>query len=117
MTDTNNVADDKDKLAAEGEADTYHDKDSMIRVAMNAERMSGFFLAFFAAIGILILVFIYWYLKGQLQFLQLIIYSLTAVVPFLLGGFFWIVSKILSEWAYILMDIEDNTRTKKLMNQ
>lgn len=112
MSEIKNNSDYGIDVATKEQADTYHDPDSMIRVAMNADRMSTFFLVFFAAIGILILVFIYWYLKGQLQILQLIIYSLTAVVPFLLGGFFWIASKILSEWVYILMDIEDNTRPK-----
>ncbi len=115
MSDANRVSDEV-KTAAGEQTDTYHDQDSLIRVAMNAERMSSVFLVFFAAIGILILVFIYWYFKGQLQLLQVIIYSLTAVVPFLLGGFFWIASKVLSEWAYILMDIEDNTRPKKSLD-
>jgi predicted RND superfamily exporter protein len=117
MSDNSSVAGQEVAQEVEEQHDTYHDKDSMIRLAMNAGRMSGFFLVLFAAIGVLILVFIYWYFKGQLQLLQLIIYSLTAIVPFLLGGFFWIASRILSEWVYILMDIEDNTRPQKPLDQ
>jgi predicted RND superfamily exporter protein len=100
----------------EEQPDTYHDHDTMIRIAMNAGRMSGVFLVFFGALGVLILVFVYWYFRGQLQLLQLIIYSLTALVPLLLGGFFWITTKILSEWVYVLLDIEDNTRPHKSSN-
>ncbi len=100
----------------EEQADTYHDPDTMLRLAMNAERMSTMFLVLFGIVGVLILVFIYWYFRGQLQLLQVIIYSLTALVPFLLGGFFWIASKMISEWVYILMDIEDNTRRTKPSN-
>jgi predicted RND superfamily exporter protein len=112
MTDTMSTTNNE----VEEQPDTYHDHEAMIRIAMNAQRMSGVFLVFFGAVGVLILVFVYWYFRGQLQLLQLIIYSLTALVPFLLGGFFWIASKILSEWVYILMDIEDNTRSQKSSN-
>lgn len=113
MSDTTNTTVDPE----EGDqADTYHDRDALIRTAMTAGRISGMFLVFFGAIGVLILVFIYWYFKGQLNLLQLIIYALTALVPFFLGGFFWVVSKMLSEWVYLFMDIEDNTRLQKPKN-
>lgn len=93
-----------------GDSDTYHDRDTLIRLAVNADRISGLFIALTAITGLIILVFLWWYLSGRLQMEQFIFYFLTAVVPFLLGGFFWIGSKLISEGIYILMDIEDNTR-------
>jgi len=93
--------------------DTYYDRDTMLRVATTSDRMSRLFLALFAIVGAMIVVLVYWYARGQLSVLQLIIYALTALVPFLLGGFFWVAARVLTEGVYILMDIEDNTRPQK----
>ncbi len=95
------------------QADTFHDQDAMMRVALTAGRMSSLFLVVFGLVGVLILVLLYWYFTGKMVLLQLISYLIFALVPFLLGGFFWVASRLFSEWVYIFMDIEENTRHKK----
>jgi formate hydrogenlyase subunit 3/multisubunit Na+/H+ antiporter MnhD subunit len=90
--------------------DTYHDQDALIRIAVNADRIAWLFFVLFGVVGVLIVVFVWWYFSGKLNISQLIIYFLTALVPFFLGGFFWIASRVISEGLYLLMDVEDNTR-------
>ncbi len=109
MTDAEN----NPSNAASDQADTYHDQHSLIRAATSAERMSYVFIVVFGLVGLLILVFLYWFVSGRLQLLQFISYMIFALVPFLLGGFFWVASKMLTELVYIFMDIEDNTRLHK----
>jgi hypothetical protein len=95
------------------EPDTYHDQESLLRIAVMADRMSWLFLAFFTVTGIFIALFLFWYIKHTFSVEQLVVYLLFAITPFVLGGFLWIGSKALSELIYLVMDIEDNTRQPK----
>jgi hypothetical protein len=92
------------------EPDTFHDQETLIRIAVIADRMSWLFLALFTVTGIFIALFLYWYIKQTFSVEQLVVYLLFAITPFALGGFLWFTSKAVSELIYLLMDIEDNTR-------
>jgi hypothetical protein len=95
------------------ETDTYHDQDTLIRIAVTADRLSWLFLALFTVTGVFIALFLFWYFKHMFSGEQLIVYMLFAITPFALGGFLWIASQALSELIYLLMDIEDNSRRPK----
>jgi len=105
MTETNNVVEEK--------PDTYHDPKKLMRLADIAGGISWLFLFLFVVVG-LIIVYLGWYFYSNHMAIEQFFLTLpTFLVPFFLGGFFWIVSKLISEGIYILMDIEDNTRRPK----
>jgi cytochrome c biogenesis protein CcdA len=95
------------------EADTYHDQKTVMRISVYASRLSILFLALFLVIGAVIAVFIWWYITGRYTLDIFIAYLMYALGPLLLSGFFWIALEFISEGIYILLDIEDNTRSIK----
>jgi hypothetical protein len=95
------------------EPDTYHDQKTMIRISVNASRLSILFLALFLIVGAVIALFIWWYISGRFSLEIFIAYMMYATGPFLMSGFFWIALKFISETIYLLLDIEDNTRSAK----
>jgi hypothetical protein len=94
----------------EVKTDTYHDQDSMTRIAVYAERISWLFLALTLIVAGVIFYLIYLTATGRIGTEQLMLNIPSYLVPFFLGGFFWIILRLISEGVYILMDIEDNTR-------
>jgi hypothetical protein len=94
----------------EEKPDIFHDREKLIHIADNANRISWLFLVFFVVVAVIIGVLLYWYFTKVINLPGLILYSLTALVPFFVSGFFWIASQFISEGVYLLMDIEDNTR-------
>ena len=97
------------------EPDTYHDQKTMTRIAVYASRLSLLFLALFLLVGAVIAMFIWWYISGRSGFVLeiFIAYMMYALAPFILSGFFWIALQFISEGIYLLLDIEDNTRSAK----
>jgi len=115
MTDTSNELEEKPDTYHELEEkpDTYHDQEKLIRLAGTAGRISWLFLVLFVVAG-LIIVYLGWYfISNHMAIEQFFLTLPTFMVPFFLGGFFWIALKLISEGIYILMDIEDNTRRPK----
>ena len=106
MTDLINEKNDEVKK----KADTYHEQEVLIGIATNANRLSWVFLALFAVVGAIILYLIYLVATNRIAIEQFLLNLPTYLVPFFLGGFFWIVLRLISEGVYLLMDIEDNTR-------
>ncbi len=96
----------------EGKSDTYHNQDSMMRIAVYAERISWLFLVLTLIVAGVIFYLIYLTATGQIGTEQLMLNIPSYLVPLFLGGFFWILLRLISEGVYILMDIEDNTRQK-----
>jgi hypothetical protein len=97
------------------EPDTYHDQKTMTRIAVYASRLSLLFLALFLLVGAVIALFIWWYISDRAGFVLeiFIAYMMYALAPFILSGFFWIALQFISEGIYLLLDIEDNTRSEK----
>ncbi len=93
-------------------SDTFHDRDTLIGLATKANGISWLFLILTIIVGFINLVFVFWWITGKLQLLQFLLYFVTALVPLLLSGFFWVASQFLSEGVYLLMDIEDNLHPK-----
>jgi hypothetical protein len=94
----------------EAKSDTYHDQDSLTRIAVYAERISWVFLALTILVAGVIFYLIYLTATGRIGTEQLMLNLPSYLVPFFLGGFFWVLLRLISEGTYILMDIEDNTR-------
>jgi hypothetical protein len=94
----------------QAKSDTYHDQDSLTRIAVYAERVSWLFLVLTLIVAGVVFYLIYLTASGQIGYEQLLLNIPTYLVPFFLGGFFWILLRLISEGVYILMDIEDNTR-------
>ncbi len=95
------------------ESDTYHDQKTMMRISVYASRLSMLFLVLFLLVGAVIAMFIWWYISGRFALEIFIAYMMYALGPFLLSGFFWIALQFISEGIYLLLDIEDNTRSAK----
>jgi NADH:ubiquinone oxidoreductase subunit 5 (subunit L)/multisubunit Na+/H+ antiporter MnhA subunit len=95
------------------ESDTYHDQKTMMRISVYASRLSMLFLALFLLVGAVIALFIWWYISGRFALEIFIAYMMYALGPFFLSGFFWIALQFISEGIYLLLDIEDNTRSAK----
>ncbi len=91
-------------------SDTYHDQETLIRIAVNAERVSWLFLALTGVVAAIIVYLIYLTATARIGIEQLFLNIPSYLVPFFLGGLFWILLRMISEGIYILMDIEDNTR-------
>ena len=90
--------------------DTYHEQDALISIATIASRLAWVFLALFAVVGAIILYLVYLVATQRIAIEQFLLNLPTYLVPFFLGGFFWIVLRLISEGVYLFMDIEDNTR-------
>jgi hypothetical protein len=104
-----------DQIAAipnqpEEKSDTYHNQDTLMRVAVYAERISWLFLVLTLLVAGVVFYLIYLTATGRIGSEQLLLNIPSYLVPFFLGGFFWILLRLISEGVYILMDIEDNTR-------
>jgi hypothetical protein len=97
-------------IVTEPKPDTFHDQAKIIRVANLAGGISWFFLFLFVIVGLIIGYLIYLVGSKQIGFEQFVLNLPTFFVPFLLSGFFWVVTKLLSESVYLVMDIEDNSR-------
>jgi H+/Cl- antiporter ClcA len=102
MAETSNVP--------EAEPDTYHDQKALMRLAQIAEWISWLFFVIFVVCGVIIGYFAYYVIHNHLAIEQFAFALPPFLVPFLLGGFIWIVLMLASEATYVLMDIEDNTR-------
>jgi hypothetical protein len=105
---TNQILAATDQLDAK--TDTYHDQDTLTRIAVYAERISWLFLALTLIVAGVIFYLIYLTATGQIGTEQLMLNIPSYLVPFFLGGFFWILLRLIAEGVYVLMDIEDNTR-------
>ncbi len=90
--------------------DTYHDRQTLSKISVHADRLSLVFLILFVAVAVFIGSLIYRYATGRMVEDQFFAFFLYALVPLLLGGFFWIALRAISEGIYLMMDIEDNTR-------
>jgi hypothetical protein len=106
MMDQINAASNK----PEAKSDTYHDQDSMMRIAVYAARIAWLFLVLTLIVAGVIGYLIYLTATSRIGTEQLLLNIPSYLVPFFLGGFFWILLRLISEGVYILMDIEDNTR-------
>lgn len=98
-------------IPPEGEPDTYHDRQTLSTISVHADRLSLLFLILFVAVAIFIFTLIWRYATGRMVEDQFFAYFLYALVPLLLGGFFWVALRAISEGIYLMMDIEDNTRS------
>lgn len=96
----------------EPKPDTYHDPDKLTVFANIADIMSWVFLFIFVLTGGIIIYLIWYFYKNHAPLEQFFLNLPTFLVPFIVGGFAWIVLKLVSEGIYLLMDIEDNTRQK-----
>ncbi len=92
--------------------DTYHEQEALLSVATTAGWLSWVFLALTAVVGAVILYLIYLTATTRIALEQFVLNLPNYLVPLFLGGFFWIVLRLISEGIYLLMDIEDNTRGK-----
>jgi hypothetical protein len=100
-------------LEVEEKPDTYHDPKKLTNYADVANVISWLFLALFVITGGIILYLIWYFYKNHIALEQFALTLPTFLVPFFIGGFSWVVLKLISEGIYLLMDIEDNTRHKK----
>ena len=98
----------------EEKPDTYHDPKKITQYANIANALSWVFLVLFVITGGVILYLIYYFYKNHIALEQFALTLPTFLVPFFIGGFAWIVLKLISEGIYMLMDIEDNTRRQKM---
>jgi predicted membrane protein len=105
MTDTN--------TDLEAKPDIYHNQDRLMRLADLTSRISWLFLVLFVVIGLIIAYLVWYFYSNHMSIEQFFLNLPTFLVPFFLGGFFWIALKVISEAIYLLMDIEDNTRRPK----
>jgi hypothetical protein len=94
----------------EVKADTYHDQKALIRIADIAGWLSWLFLVLFVVVGLIIGYLVYYFIANHIAFEQFILTLPTFLVPFFLGGFFWIGLKVIDEALYLLLDLEENTR-------
>ncbi len=94
----------------EEEPDTYSDRQTLSKISVHADRLSLLFLILFAAVAVFMVSLIYRYATRHMVEDQFFAFFLTALVPLLLGGFFWVALRAISEGIYLMMDIEDNTR-------
>lgn len=90
--------------------DTYHDQKKLTRLADIADILSWFFLLIFVLSAGIIVYLIYYFYKNHAPLEQFFLNLPSFLVPLVVGGFAWIVLKLVSEGVYLLMDIEDNTR-------
>ncbi len=90
--------------------DTYHEQEALLGIATTAGWLSWVFLALAAIVGAIILYLVYLTATSRIALEQFLLNLPTYLVPFFLGGFFWIVLRLIPEGVYLLMDIEDNTR-------
>jgi len=91
-------------------ADTYHEQEALLSIATTAGWLSWVFLALTVVVGGVILYLVYLTATTRVALEQFMLNLPTYLVPLFLGGFFWIVLRLISEGVYLLMDIEDNTR-------
>ncbi len=106
MTDQMSVIDDVIKK----KTDTYHDQEALLGIATTTGWLSWVFLALSGVVVAIILYLVYLTATKLIQIEQFVLTLPTYLVPLFLGGFFWIVLRLISEGVYLLMDIEDNTR-------
>jgi len=92
--------------------DTYHDPDKLTQFANIADILSWVFLFIFAVSAGIIVYLIYYFYKNHAPLEQYFLNLPSFLVPLIVGGFAWVVLKLISEGVYILMDIEDNTRQR-----
>jgi uncharacterized integral membrane protein len=100
-------------VGAESKPDTYHDPKKLTQYADIANMISWLFLALFVISGGIIIYLVYYFYKNHATLEQFALNLPNFLVPFLVGGFAWVVLKLISEGVYLLMDIEDNTRRTK----
>jgi hypothetical protein len=95
----------------ESEPDTYYERKNMIRLASRAKNLSVVVIVLFGLILIAVLIsFLPVLLAPFSQPQNFLIFLITLLVAFSLCAFFWIVLQVIGEGAYLLMDIEENTR-------
>jgi hypothetical protein len=97
-------------VVPEVKPDTYHDQKALIRIADIAGWISWLFLVLFVVVAGIIGYLVYYFIANHIAFEQFLLTLPTFLVPFFLGGFFWIGLKVIDEAIYVLLDIEDNTR-------
>jgi hypothetical protein len=100
------------KSETEQKPDTYHDPDKLTQFANIADILSWVFLFIFAVSAGIIVYLIYYFYKNHAPLEQFFLNLPSFLVPLIVGGFAWVVLKLISEGVYLLMDIEDNTRRR-----
>ena len=100
-------------VSKETEPDTFHDQGRLIRLSVNANRISLVFLILFFIVVIALIYLLWQLVSSHASLEQIIYYFLIGIVPLFLGGLGWIGLQFISEGIYMLMDIEDNTRPKR----
>jgi hypothetical protein len=94
----------------EEKPDTYHDHQALVRIADIAGWLSWLFLLLFVLVAGIIGYLVYYFIHNKIAFEQFLLTLPTFLVPFFLGGFFWVALKAIDEAIYLFLDIEDNTR-------
>jgi hypothetical protein len=94
----------------EPKPDTYHNQGKLVRYADIANGLSWLFFVLFVVMAGIIAYLVYYFVKNKIALEQFFLSLPTFLVPFFIGGFTWIVLKLISEGVYLIMDIEDNTR-------
>jgi hypothetical protein len=93
------------------EADTYYDKQHMLRIASYAKNLAVLVAILFGLILIWGVVSLYSAVFSTSSTAPSGFFSLSVVLASVIYcGFFWIVLQLIGEGVYILMDIEENTR-------
>ena len=100
-------------VTPEVKPDTYHDQGALVRIADIAGWLSWLFLVLFVVVGLIIGYLVYYFIANHIAFEQFLLTLPTFLVPFFLGGFFWIGLKVIDEVIYLLLDIEENSRPPK----
>ena len=101
---------------AEQELGTYHDPDVLVRLSVLAKTVAGVVLV--ASIVIWLTNVVEFatsvaesYMMAGIGYGYVVAYAIRSATTLVAGAFYYVVLRFLSEVAYILMDIEDNTRS------
>jgi hypothetical protein len=93
------------------EADTYYDKQNMLRIASYAKNLAVLVAILFGLILIWGVISLFLAVFSTSSTAPSVFVPLSVVVASVIYcGFFWIVLQLIGEGVYILMDIEENTR-------
>jgi hypothetical protein len=91
--------------------DRYHTPENLFRIASWSNILSWVILAI--SVVIIIGNLFQQFQQGFPPGLMGVLYFASLIIPLLVGAFFFIFLQAIAEGIYVLMDIEENTRTPK----